>query len=154
VRISGAAALALLNEDAHEWQQTTSPELDGHYLTTVDYVSAHLAHWGTRDVLLARIEAAAHAYKLRARLAIGMRIVVLLLGIALGVAIKEAVKPGMPHDGVEAISGLLGGALLTATKEAVKLPFLDVHKERATLWKKLLDRLRSALVGLKDGARA
>ena len=62
-KVSGAAALWLLNDEADDWQRATAPELRGHYLTTIDYVTANMSRWKTTAELQPKIEAAAHAYR-------------------------------------------------------------------------------------------
>ena len=70
-------------------------------------------------------------------------------------ASKTLLKAGSANDGVDQVlSGALGAAVLTAAKQAVKMPFLEVHKERASLWKKLLDKLRAALAKAQAETRA
>lgn len=142
--VTGAAALALLNDDADAWQ---AAELRGDYLTAIDYIDANLVHWESSPSALAtKIEAAAHAYKWRSRLAKVSANLVIIVGVALGEAMKVLAKVG-GEDGIR--TGVLlavGGGTTTYLVNALLKPaFVVRHGERAKKWKQTLDKLRRAL---------
>lgn len=140
----GAASLALLNDSANEWQKNRAPELAGHYLTAIDYVKANLVHWNTVDDLLPKIEAAAHAYKWRSRFATISSTLTILVGAALGAAMKALAKASEGDIAISLIMIVGGGAITFGTSAILKPRFVTVHADRAKRWKEQLDALTLA----------
>lgn len=141
--IQGAAALALLNAEADAWQV---PELNGDYLTAIDYVNARLDRWkASPQTLKAKIEAAAHAYKWRSRLAAISSSLVIATGGVLGATSKVLAKLGGDDQKSVVVMAVAGIGTSYVLNALLKPKFVMKHGERAKRWKQLLDELRRAL---------